>query len=215
MDKSKKTSTAHIVWTVIGIVLCVILVPILIVNITLIIKSYTKQDEVPTVGGWCPLIVMTGSMETEISSGDLIFVHQIDANDVRKNDIIAFFDPSGDGSSVVTHRVIEVTQKDNALAFRTKGDANNTEDTELVTADKLVGQYQWKIGGGGYVAMFMQSTPGLIICVVVPLILLVGYDLIRRRHFEKANKQDTDALLKELEELKAQKAQTDNSSKEE
>jgi hypothetical protein len=41
--------------------------------------------------------------------------------------------------------------------------------------------------------------------VVIPLVLLVGYDLIRRRIYEKKNKEDTNALLQELEELRAEK----------
>jgi signal peptidase len=53
--------------------------------------------------------------------------------------------------------------------------------------------------------MFMQTTAGLIVCVIIPLILLVGFDLIRRRKHEQQNQQDTAALLKELEELRAQK----------
>ena len=54
--------------------------------------------------------------------------------------------------------------------------------------------------------MFMQTTTGLIVCVVLPVILLVGYDIIRRRAYEKKNRTDTDALLAELEALKAEKA---------
>lgn len=54
--------------------------------------------------------------------------------------------------------------------------------------------------------MFMQTTTGLIVCVILPIILLVGYDIIRRRIYEKKNQTDTDALLAELEELKAEKA---------
>ena len=46
-----------------------------------------------------------------------------------------------------------------------------------------------RIAGAGHIAMFMQSTAGLIICVVLPIILLVGYDLIRRRIYEKSKKQ--------------------------
>jgi len=34
----------------------------------------------------------------------------------------------------------------------------------------------------------------------------VGYDLLRRKKLEKSQKQDTDALLKELEALRAMKA---------
>ena len=60
--------------------------------------------------------------------------------------------------------------------------------------------------------MFMQSTAGLIICGVLPIILLVGYDIIRRRIYEKNNKQDTDALLAELEALRAEKAEKEKAS---
>ena len=51
--------------------------------------------------------------------------------------------------------------------------------------------------------MFMQSTAGLIICVVLPIILLIGYDVIRRRIYEKNKQSDTDALMAELEALRA------------
>lgn len=203
--KEDKTNVRHRVLTIVGTVLCVILIPILIINITLIIKSYTNADEVPKIGGYCPLIVLTGSMEPEIKSGDLIICKQIDSDEVKVDDVIAFFDPDSHEGSVLTHRVIELVNEDGTLSYRTKGDANNSADRSLVPADSLVGLYQFRVAGAGNVAMFMQSTAGLIICVVLPLILLIGYDILRRRRYEKKNQQDTDALLAELNELKAQK----------
>ncbi len=207
--KDEKSSAAHKVLTITGAVICLILIPILIINITLIIKSYTNTDEVPKIGGVCPLIVLTGSMEPEISSGDLIIVNQIDAKDIKKGDIIAFFDPDGNGSSVLTHRVVDIIKQEGKLSFKTKGDANNSEDRLAVSEDKLVGIYKTRIPGAGNVAMFMQTTMGLILCVIVPLVLLIGYDILRRRRYERLNKQDTEALLAELNELKAQKALQD------
>ena len=67
VDKKQKTLT------IIGIVLCVILVPILIVNCTLIIKSFINKDEVPDFAGVVPLIVLSDSMYPDIKKGDLIF----------------------------------------------------------------------------------------------------------------------------------------------
>lgn len=58
------------IFNIAGIVLCVILIPILILNLTLIIKSYTNKDKVPSIGGYMPLIVLTDSMYPEIKSGD-------------------------------------------------------------------------------------------------------------------------------------------------
>ena len=186
--------------------MCIILIPILIINITLIIKSYTNEDEVPSIGGVFPLIVLTESMSPEIEGGDLIICKTVEAEDVEERDIIAFFDPAGNGSSIVTHRVIEVIEKNGEVQFRTRGDNNNTEDKVLVPASKLVGKYQMRIAGAGKIAMFMQSTTGLIICVILPIILLVGYDMIRRRMYENNKRSDTEALLAELEALRAEKA---------
>ena len=201
----ERPSALHKTLTVVGTILCVILIPILLVNITLIIKSYTDKESVPDVGGWFPLIVLTDSMYPEIQAGDLIVCRTVEAEDVEVGDVISFFDPAGNGVSVVTHRVVQITEQDGEIAWQTKGDANNVEDMDLVPAGNLVGVYRSRLPGAGSVAMFMQTTTGLIVCVLCPLILLVGYDIIRRRMYEKKQQQDTDALLAELQALKAEK----------
>ncbi len=201
-QEKEKTSLQHKILMVIGTILTVILVPMLIVNCTLIVKSFTNSDEVPSFGGYLPLIVLTDSMYPDIQSGDLIICHTEDAEDIEVGDVIAFFDPAGSGTSVVTHKVIEIVTEDGELYFRTQGIANNTADASLVPAENLVGVYMTRIAGAGNVAMFFQTTTGLIVCVVIPILLLVGYDLIRRRQYEAAKKRDTEELLKELNELK-------------
>ena len=209
MEK-QKASPLHKVLTVIGTVLCIILIPVLIINCTLIIKSFTSE-EVPSVAGKLPLIVLTDSMYPVIQSGDLIICSTAQPEEIEAGDVIAFFDPAGNGTTIVTHRVLEVTELDGRTAWRTKGDNNNTEDRLLVTGEKLVAVYEGtRLAGFGNVALFMQTTPGLIVCVVCPILLLVGYDMIRRRMYEKANKQDTDQLLAELEELRRLKAEKEN-----
>ena len=204
----EKASATHKVLTIVGIVLCILLIPILLINLTLIAKSYINKDDVPNIGGTTPLIVLTDSMYPIIESGDLIICQSAEPEEIQVGDVIAFFDPAGNGTTIVTHRVIEVTEQNGELAWRTKGDNNNTEDRLAVTADKLVAVYEGtRIPGFGNVALFMQSTPGLIVCVVCPILLLVGYDMLRRRMYEKANKQDTDQLLAELEELRRLKSE--------
>lgn len=206
-QQKEKASVLHHILTVVGTVMCVILTPILIINCILIAKSF-MSDEVPNVGGALPLIVLTDSMYPVIESGDLIICHTEDPERIVEGDVIAFFDPAGNGTSIVTHRVLEVTEQDGKIAWKTKGDNNNTEDRLLVPADKLVAIYEGtRIPGAGNVALFMQTTPGLIVCVVCPILLLVGYDMIRRRIYEKSSKKDTDALLAELEELRRLKAE--------
>lgn len=205
--EKKKTSLRHKIGTIIGAILCIILIPILIINITLITKTYIMKEKISGIGGFVPLVVLTDSMYPTIQSGDLVIYHTAKAEDVQEGDIIAFFDPAGDGDSVVTHRVIEKTSEGGQPVFCTQGDANNTPDELPVPGDQLVGVYRMRIAGAGNAAMFLQSPSGLIICVVIPLLLLISYDMIRRRIYEKNRKQNTEAMLKELEELRAQNAE--------
>ena len=200
-----KTSVAHKVLTIVGIVMCVILVPILILNLTLLAKGFFNEEKVPDFAGVMPLIVLTDSMYPQIESGDLIFCKTIKAEEVEVGDVISFFDPAGNGTSVVTHQVLEiVTGEDGSLSFRTKGINNNTEDKKLVPAENVFAEYTGtRIAGGGDVALFMQSSTGLLVCVVLPIILLVGYDFIRRRIYEKSNGDNVAALKAELEALRA------------
>ena len=220
--------------TIVGIVLCVILIPVLIANVTMIVKGLVNKNKVPTFFGRAPLIVLTDSMSPLIKAGDLIVVKSVDPAQVKEGDVISFFDPASSGNAVVTHRVLKQNKTDadklpawhnmdnlpgiegegENLIFRTQGDFNNTRDEDPVPADKLVGVWTgfcWR--GAGNVAMFLQSTPGLILCIGVPIVLLVAYELIRRKIYEKSKQRDTEDLLKELEDLKqAQKQQGDNAS---
>ena len=206
------------VLNIVGIVLCVILVPILIVNCTLLVKSFINQEEVPDFGGIMPLIVLTDSMYPDIKTGDLIFCQTVDAKDIKEGNVISFFDPAGNGTSVVTHRVerVNVDKETGKITWTTKGINNNTEDRMPVPEENLVGRYTgFLIPAAGHVALFMQSTPGLIVCVVVPIILLVGYDLLRRRRYDAKKTDDMATLMAELEALKAAaaKAEADKAAK--
>ena len=68
----------------------------------------------------------------------------------------------------------------------------------------------------GRVALFMQTTGGLIVCVLLPLLLFIGFDVMKRRKQERASSDDVAALMAELEALKAANAakETENSPKE-
>lgn len=209
MDMSKKNNSEklHKTLTVVGWILCVLLVPILIVNCTLLVKSFINKDDVPDFGGTIPLIVLTDSMYPDIKSGDLIICKTVKAEEIKKDDVISFYDPAGNGTSVVTHKVVEVINEDGKLSFRTRGINNNTDDRLAVPADKLIAEYTGvRIPGAGNLAIFMQSTAGLLVCVILPIILFVGYDVIRRRIYEKNKGDDMAALKAELEALRAANA---------
>jgi len=106
-----KVSTTAKVLNIIAIVLSVILLPILVFNCILLVKGIVNEDEVPSFGGYTPLIVESPSMEDTIMTGDLIFIKKTDISELEVGDVITFYNPLGDGKSLVTHRIIEITEK--------------------------------------------------------------------------------------------------------
>lgn len=217
-EKKEGSSGRSKVLTILGIVLCVILLPILILNMILIIQGFgADKSKLPNIGGYFPLMVQSGSMSGTIETGDLIIVHTIDEKDaenLKKDDVVTFWE-NQPGGALVTHRILEVTEDDKGqLVYVTKGDANPAADSRDLYPEKIVGTYVTRLAGLGDVAMFMQTIPGLIICVVLPLALFIAYDIIRRRRIDKSNKQETDVLLAELEELKRLQAEKNNAQAE-
>lgn len=173
-------------FTLMGTVLCILLIPVLTMNIALIVKSYVNPDEVPGIGGYFPLIVLTDSMYPEIESGDLIISHAQKTEEIEVGDVISFKDPAGNGSSIVTHRVMDILDENGKKSFVTKGDANNSEDAVPVPEDNLLAVYQGRIAGAGNLVMHMQTTEGLLAGVVLPILLMNGYDFIRRKIYHRS-----------------------------
>ena len=127
--RKKRTSVVHRICTLVGSLFCFILIPLLLINCTLIIKSITNKNEVPDIGGIFPMVILTDSMNPQLASGDLVICRKVNAKNIKTGDVICFYDPEGNGTATVTHRVTEIiTDETGALAWITKGDANNTED---------------------------------------------------------------------------------------
>ena len=106
-------------------------------NVTLVVKSYINPDKVPDFFGIKPFIVLTGSMEKEISGGDLVVTRTIDPTTLKVGDIISYKIED----SVITHRIVELTENDSQPAFITKDDANNVADTDPVDHSQVEGKY--------------------------------------------------------------------------
>lgn len=200
-EKAPKTALGKVI-SVIGIAVCALLVFILVINVTIIVKSYISPDKVPDFMGYKPFIVLSGSMEPTILAGDLIITKVTVPEQIAKDDIIAF---RADKNVVVTHRVTEVRTTEDVLTFLTKGDANTGADAKAVTVADLEGIYLWRAAGLGNFAMFLQTPIGMLLFVITPLCLFIVYDIVsrNRRNRNKANREDE--LEAELAALRATK----------
>lgn len=202
IDSGKKTGNISAI-EIIGLMLCIVFALLLICNLTIIVKGAINPDSPPSVLGVTPLAVQSGSMsgtaKDHIEVGDLIFVKPVKAETLREGDIIAF----KEGSIVVTHRIVRIeTAEDGTLQFITKGDANNTEDSQPVSAANLVGKYAGRIAHLGDVALFAQKPVGMAVFIAVPMLCFVLYDASVRRREAAREARRTRELERELERLR-------------
>lgn len=145
-------------------------------------------------------VVLSGSMEPTYKTGGVIYVKEVeDTSVIRAGDPITF---TTDGETLVTHRVIEVTEVDGQTAYRTKGDANDVEDGSLVPASHVKGMPVFTIPYIGYLVTFIQSESGRYATLAIGAFLLLMVflpDLI----FGNDEEEDKEKKEKEKDEEEA------------
>ena len=119
--------------------------------------------------------VISGSMEPTYHVGSLIYVKKVDPSTLKEKDTITF---ELSDKTIATHRIIEIVKDEtnpNIYKFRTKGDANEDVDANLVEPNKVLGKALFTIPYLGYLATYIQSYPGnmVAICTAVALLIVV------------------------------------------
>ena len=188
---------------VISIIILIILFPILFVNGVILVDSIIHPDEIPGFFEWKPFIVLSSSMESEIFSGDLAIVKEVDTKEIKKNDIIAF----QENGVVITHRVVDIVEENGEVKYITKGDNNETVDSGFVKPEQVEGVFVRRIERLGNLAMFMQTPIGMVVSLSIPIILLLIVQKIENDRNRKAEKEFSEKekdLQEEIERLKKQ-----------
>ena len=116
--------------------------------------------------------VLSGSMEPTYQTGSLIYVEDIDTNQLKANDVITFM---LNENTIATHRIVEVvtSEEDDVIRFSTKGDANDAVDGSLVHENNVIGTPVFSIPYLGYVANYIQNPPGMYIAISAGAIILL------------------------------------------
>ena len=161
-NKAKLKNIANIILKTISILIIIFLI------ITIIRSLVFKKTD---IFGYRVYLIMSGSMEQEISVEDAILVRE--TNQLLKGDIIAF----QNGNSVTVHRIVNIKTEGNKKLYQTKGDNNNIEDSNLVEQNQIKGKYVMKISGLGKIAMFFKRN---LIFVILSLVILTAVFIIKR-----------------------------------
>jgi len=156
--------------SVFGNIIFGVLIFLFIISIIMSVTAKKNKDNIPSIFGYKIMTVLTGSMAPDIRPGDIIIDKHGESKDIKVGDVITY---RVNSEIIITHRIIEVANKDGQLLFKTKGDANNVEDNNMVTEDQLIGNYCFRIPYGGYVSKFLGSKYGFVIFILIPIAILL------------------------------------------
>lgn len=170
IDKVRKEKQRiYTIVKVVSVILYAILIPIIIFNFTLIIKSFINPNEIPDFFGYKTFVIVSGSMEPTIMTEDAILVKEVPQDKIKINDIISF----SQRETIITHRVIGIVEENGITKYKTKGDNNNAEDKEKITYDQIEGKYQFRLSQFGIITEILKSKVTLAILIL--MIIFIYY----------------------------------------
>mgnify|MGYP001625116945 CR=1 FL=1 len=212
-----RPSVGSIIGTVLLAVLCVILIPLLAVNITLIVKGALYPDELTDVFNIAPVAIdntyMEGENEGCFNEGALVFIKTFDTDEerqaVEQGDVVAFRWLEDDGSvNFTVYRILGVTRdEETGLITSVSVRADNVPEGEgtapiPVEIGDVVGILNGSVDHLGAFAMFLMQPLGVLLFVGVPVVIYVVVDIIRITiHNRKVRKAESDELRDKDEEI--------------
>lgn len=206
MKKALKIIKNILVW--------VILIAAVGMMIFTIFSVSTFDQNNRSVFGYKFFIVRTDSMSaTDFSAGDIVFIKEVDPATLQEGDIIAYVSQNSQNyGETVTHKIRRLTTAENGdPGFITYGTTTNTDDETVVTYPYVLGKYTGHLPKVGKFFAFLKTTPGYIICILVPFLLLIGYSGLNCislfRRYKREQMEELQAEKDKLEEERRQSAE--------
>jgi signal peptidase I len=158
---------------IVSAIITTILTVLLIFMVFVVISSKASGGE-PNFLGYQLKTVLSGSMEPTFMTGSIIAVKPVkDPSNLKKDDVITFRETE---DALVTHRIINVIKTGDQTMYKTKGDNNQSADSDAVLSGNIVAKYTgFTIPYAGYVIDFTKSKNGSALLLILPGLLLLAY----------------------------------------
>jgi len=204
MKKALQITKTVAVWLVVAIAVGMMIFTLISVN------TFDQTDR--NIFGFKFFIVTSDSMSaTDFDAGDIAISKNVDPQTLREGDIITFLSQDSNSfGEVITHKIRRLTTDANGRpGFVTYGTTTDTDDESIVTHEYVVGKYVGRIPNVGSFFMFLKTTPGYILCILLPFLLLIlsqGLNCIRL--FRQYKKEQMDEMKVEREKIEQERAES-------
>ena len=155
-------------------------------------------------------------LDVHFDAGDIVLIKTVDdPTALQPGDVIAFISQNSVSmGETVTHMIREVrkTTDGRVIGYVTYGTNTGTDDEAIVEPAYVLGVYSGKLPKLGYFFQFLQSTPGYIVCILVPFLILILYQGVNTvrlfKRYKKEQMQDMENERAQIAEERKQNAET-------
>lgn len=151
------------------------------------------NDMMPMPLGFGVGVVMSGSMEPELSVDDVIFV--VKDKTIELGDVIVYQSKG----MLIVHEVVKI----DGDKITTRGTANNTDD-EPISAKDIKGRVAFSIGGVGTVISLIK-TPAVAILVLMLAVFLLFKSYSKEKDEKDEQDEKIEEIRREIERLKEER----------
>lgn len=186
-----------------------------------IVTVTTVDKNERNIFGYRFYIVKTDSMsksennadlDVHFNAGDIIIVKNVeDKKSLEAGDIITFISTNEESYfETITHMIRDkFYDKEGKFAgYITYGTNTGVNDEAPVEFGYIVGKYAGKLPAVGQFFAFVKSTPGYIVCILVPFLLLILYNGVNViRLFKQYRAEQMSAMQAERDKIDAERAE--------
>lgn len=171
--------------------ICLLIICGLFLGINIYITNSHKVigNELPMPFGFGAAVILSGSMEPQLSVNDLIIVKPEDSYVV--GDIVVYQDKS----ILIVHRIVDIDEN----TITTKGDANYSSD-KPIDISAIKGEVIYTIPYIGIIVNYLKSPVGIVITILMS-IFLIEYPNNQKKKTDIQYKQK---LIEEIQQLKSE-----------
>lgn len=154
-----------------------------------------KIGDNKSIGGYRIFTILTGSMKGVYDINDVVLVKEVDKKTLKVGDDIAYLgEKDSYKGKIVTHRIINIENKNNQMIIHTKGVSNILEDP-VITNNKIYGKVESKLTFISLINKTIKNKYGFFFLIFVPLVLVIFLEIADTITDQKLEKQ----LLKKRE----------------
>lgn len=156
------------------IIYLIFIIPLLIITLMVVYQSIKYPDKVPDIFGYKLFIILDEKMEETLEYGDLIFTYNINVDELKVGNIVAFRNLA---NTVTVHRIEEITKtEEGSKVFMMKTQENEVFDTKSAKEEKIEGILTKRIPKIGLLIMILQEPlVMLLIIIIISVIGLIAY----------------------------------------